>query len=243
MSISRSWIDLLERDVMDEDVEDRLLDLVGIDALAHRQVALRVEVDAEDVVARLGERDREVQRRRRLRDAALLVRERDHLGAPGRPAVSVDPAAARVIAAVGSHRLLGCDPDLLGVVLDQVRVTGGRARRAHRLRLAHDRRLRLVRGGLASGSLTGLGATLSGLSPGSLTGPEPAPSRRARSRRCSRPTLGTPARPAPTSRTWPAYFPPAARRRPARAAPARGRCRWRERNQVLRVCGRSGLRG
>src|SRR5262249_48792057 len=48
------------------------------EALAHRQVALRVQVDEEDLQALLGERDAEVERGRRLRDAALLVRERDH---------------------------------------------------------------------------------------------------------------------------------------------------------------------
>ena len=46
MSISRSWITSRIGDVVDEHVEHRLLDLVGVDALAHRQVALRVEVDA-----------------------------------------------------------------------------------------------------------------------------------------------------------------------------------------------------
>src|SRR5205085_924227 len=43
------------------------------------QVALRVEVDAQNLQATLGKRDAQVERGRRLRDAALLVRERDHL--------------------------------------------------------------------------------------------------------------------------------------------------------------------
>ena len=55
------------------------LDRVRVQALRHGQVALRVQVDQQHLVALLGERDAEVQRRRRLRDAALLVRERDHL--------------------------------------------------------------------------------------------------------------------------------------------------------------------
>ncbi len=63
---------------MDEDVEHRALDRVRVEALAHREVALRIEVDEQDAVAHLAERHAEVQRRRRLRDAALLVRERDH---------------------------------------------------------------------------------------------------------------------------------------------------------------------
>ena len=72
--------DLLDREPVHEHVEHRLLDRVGIDALGHRQVALRVHVAAEDAVALLGEGAGEVQRRRRLGDAALLVRERDDLG-------------------------------------------------------------------------------------------------------------------------------------------------------------------
>ena len=64
---------------MHEHVEHRLLDRVGVQPLRHRQVALRVEVDQQHAMAVLGERDAEVERRRRLRDAALLVREDDHL--------------------------------------------------------------------------------------------------------------------------------------------------------------------
>src|SRR6266508_6043096 len=69
---------------MDEDVEHRTLDRIGVQALAHRQVALRVHVDAEDAMLLLGKRGREVQSRGRLRDAALLVRERDYVGLTGR---------------------------------------------------------------------------------------------------------------------------------------------------------------
>ncbi len=65
---------------MDEHVVEALLDLVRVDALAHRQVPLRVEVNAEHPVAGLGEGHRQVQGRRRLRDAALLVGEGDYLG-------------------------------------------------------------------------------------------------------------------------------------------------------------------
>ncbi len=52
---------------------------VGVQALRHGQVALWVEVDEQHLEALLRERDAEVQRRRRLRDAALLIREHDHL--------------------------------------------------------------------------------------------------------------------------------------------------------------------
>ena len=79
MSTSRGLDHLLDRQPVDEHVEHRLLDRVRVQPLRHRQVALRVEVDQQHAVAPLGERDAEVQRRRRLRDAALLVREGDHL--------------------------------------------------------------------------------------------------------------------------------------------------------------------
>jgi len=75
--------DLRDRQLMDEHVEHRALDLVGVPALRHRQVALRVEVDREDAHPLLGERDAEVQRRGRLGDAALLVREYDDSGHGG----------------------------------------------------------------------------------------------------------------------------------------------------------------
>ena len=80
MSISRSDDDLADRHVVDEHVVEALLDLVGVDPLAHRQVALRVEVDAEHPVAGLGEGDGEVQGGGRLGDPALLVGEGDHVG-------------------------------------------------------------------------------------------------------------------------------------------------------------------
>ena len=53
---------------------------VGVDALRHRQVALRVHVDAEDAVALLREGDSEVQGGGGLGHAALLVGEGDDLG-------------------------------------------------------------------------------------------------------------------------------------------------------------------
>ena len=71
--------DLLDRHPLDEHVVEALLDGVGVDPLAHRQVALRIEVDGEDAVTGLREGDGQVQGRRRLRDAALLVREGEHL--------------------------------------------------------------------------------------------------------------------------------------------------------------------
>jgi len=71
-----------------EHVEHRTVDLVGVPALGHRQVALRVEVDREDSFPLLDERDAEVQRRRRLCDAALLVRKGDD---PSQRGTSIRP--------------------------------------------------------------------------------------------------------------------------------------------------------
>jgi hypothetical protein len=71
-------------------------------SLRHRQVALRIHVDAEHAVALLAERRGEVERRRRLGDAALLIGERDDLGlavhvtcAPRLPAEPVPVLFAR----------------------------------------------------------------------------------------------------------------------------------------------------
>ena len=69
---------LLDRQLVDEDVVHRAVDLVGVQALAHRQVALRVQVDAEDSHPLLFQGDGQVQGGRRLRHAALLVGECDH---------------------------------------------------------------------------------------------------------------------------------------------------------------------
>ena len=69
-----------DRMMVHEHVVHRLLDRVGVDALAHGEIALRVHVDRQHPVPRLGECDGEVERGRRLGDAALLVGEGDHLG-------------------------------------------------------------------------------------------------------------------------------------------------------------------
>ena len=83
MSISRRLITPPDREVVDEHVEHRLLERVGVDALRHREVALGVHVDAQDAVALLGEGRREVQRGGRLGDPALLVGEGDDRGLAG----------------------------------------------------------------------------------------------------------------------------------------------------------------
>ena len=62
-----------------EDVGHRSIDGVEVDAEARGEIRLRVHVDAEDAIALFRERSGEIDRRRRLADAALLVRDRDHL--------------------------------------------------------------------------------------------------------------------------------------------------------------------
>ena len=78
----------LEQHVVDADaalhqqVVDRAVELVRLHAEPDRQRALRVEVDEQDPAAELGQRRAEVDRRRGLADAALLVAQRDD---PRRP--------------------------------------------------------------------------------------------------------------------------------------------------------------
>ena len=71
---------MLDRQPVHEHVEHRARDRVRVVALAHRQVALRVEVHGKDAQPLLLERDGEIQGRGRLGDSALLVRERDDRG-------------------------------------------------------------------------------------------------------------------------------------------------------------------
>src|SRR3954447_9504806 len=70
---------LADRGLVHEHVVHRLVEGVGVDSLRHRQIALRVHVDAEDAKPLLHERDGQIERRRRLGDATLLVRESDDL--------------------------------------------------------------------------------------------------------------------------------------------------------------------
>ena len=71
------------RAAVGEDVGHRAFDGVEIDAEARGQVRLGIHVDAEDAIALLSERAGEVDRRRRLADAALLIGDRDHVGHRG----------------------------------------------------------------------------------------------------------------------------------------------------------------
>ena len=72
--------DVLDRQPVHEHVEHRPRDRVGVVALAHRQVALRIEVHGEHAQPLLLERDGEIEGRCRLGDTAFLVRERDDRG-------------------------------------------------------------------------------------------------------------------------------------------------------------------
>ena len=67
-----------DRNPVHEHVEHRALDRVRIQALAHGQVALWIEVDQEYLQALFCERDTEIQRRRGLRHSTLLVGKGDH---------------------------------------------------------------------------------------------------------------------------------------------------------------------
>ncbi len=64
---------------IDDRVVDRSLDLVAVEAQAARCVALGIQVDDEDSLARQGEIAPEVHDRRGLADAAFLIRAGDRL--------------------------------------------------------------------------------------------------------------------------------------------------------------------
>ena len=113
--------DLGDGHPVDEHVEHRLLDLVGVDALAHRQVALRVEVDREDAMPGLGEGDGEVEGGGRLGDAALLVGEGDDLGGPA-PVLVGGLVADHARRALRRDRVGSGDPAGVGVGDDHVGV-------------------------------------------------------------------------------------------------------------------------
>src|SRR6266550_2359677 len=70
---------------IDKDVRDAALDGVEVDNETDREVGLGIEVDAEDFVAERRERAAEIDRARRLADAALLVRDRYNVAQPRSP--------------------------------------------------------------------------------------------------------------------------------------------------------------
>src|SRR6478736_9581569 len=67
--------DVGERRATGQDVVDRLLDGVGVDAEGEGEAGLRVEVDEQDASSVLGERGAEARDRGGLGDATLLVRD------------------------------------------------------------------------------------------------------------------------------------------------------------------------
>ena len=69
----------VDRRAPDEHVGHRQLDGVEVDAQAGGEVRLRIHVDAEDAQPVLVERAGEIDGRRRLADAALLIGDRDHV--------------------------------------------------------------------------------------------------------------------------------------------------------------------
>ena len=82
-----------------EQVVDRGSSSCGLTPRPDRQRALRVEVDEQHPAAVLGERGTQVDGRRRLADAALLVAHRDDAGRPcavsGGGSGNVQASAAR----------------------------------------------------------------------------------------------------------------------------------------------------
>ena len=177
---------LANRDVVDEHVVHARLDLVGIDALAHGQVPLRVEVDAEDAMAGLGERDREVERGRRLGDAALLVREGDDLRTALGLVADLAPGSLSPGWRDGESASLGADPSL---VLGRRRDCGPRGRPPARLGAASRRvgGCRRLVGGSATARRRGLGlAAGSSAASASAAGSSASRLRRARGARPQR---------------------------------------------------------
>ena len=71
-----------KRRMADQYFVDRLLALLLGDAKAGRGVALRVDVDDQDLLAHGRERGTQIDRGRRLPDAAFLVRDDDDSGLP-----------------------------------------------------------------------------------------------------------------------------------------------------------------
>ena len=82
-----------------QDVGDGSLDLAEVDPETDGQVGLGIHVDREDSLAQLGQRTGQVDRGGRLANAALLVRDRDHLCHRG--LTSPSGSAAGLIASRG----------------------------------------------------------------------------------------------------------------------------------------------
>ena len=107
----------MRRATVGEDIGHRPLDRVEVDAEAGGEIRLGIHVDAQDAVALLRERARQVDRGRRLADAALLVRDRDHIRHGGITSMYDRPERRAVRNRVAAmvlprSRLSGGDPTL-----------------------------------------------------------------------------------------------------------------------------------
>ncbi len=69
---------IAQRRFADQDIVGRVLPITAVDAETGRGIALRIEIDDEDFLADGGERGAEIDRRRGLADAALLIGDRKH---------------------------------------------------------------------------------------------------------------------------------------------------------------------
>ena len=99
---------------VDQHVVDRGHLGVVVDAEGGAGIALRVEIDDEDLQAGLRHGGRHVDGGRRLADSALLVRDRQHprdcrLGE--RPAGQLDPASGAVGEVAGQRGVISCRGD------------------------------------------------------------------------------------------------------------------------------------
>ena len=75
-------------------------------AQAGRRIALRIEIDQQGALARLGQADREVDRGGRLADAPFLIRDAENTGHGGARTDSRSPTLAAANAADSPARRL-----------------------------------------------------------------------------------------------------------------------------------------
>ena len=102
---------VLQRHLVHQHVVHRRLQAAVLDAQPGRGVALRIEVDDQRSLAELGEAGTDVDRRRRLADAALLVGDGDHTGQRAADRLG-DAIVPRLVRDVGEQ--------LLGDVVEQL---------------------------------------------------------------------------------------------------------------------------
>ena len=81
--------------VVQQDVVDRVVEATRLDAEAGGGVALRVEVDDQDLPTELGEGGTQIDGRRRLADPTLLVGDREDPAATREPTRPARPCLIR----------------------------------------------------------------------------------------------------------------------------------------------------